>query len=358
MSRRICSKTSGTGSTELNEIEMLRLTYKELQEMVTGRPVLREEEKGYDLYHTDFKSVIDNSICKGAAKSTIIREGITFLQIEITFLQDTIVEMMSSEPQVGFGFLLKGKSTAYLDEINGARSFMSLDYADRTAFIYANRSSHGQQEYWANHVQSSYYIHFSYASFLEMIGDAKEDLPHLLYETLTSDDGSYFHLQPMGQELMASCYQLQQNNFRGKSREFFLEAKVFELIAHLTEALLRSGIEKPHSSRSLTKWEEDCVDHCYRQMESSLSNPPSLIKLAKETGLSVYRLKNGLRARYGNTPFKLLTEMRMLKAKELLVSGECNISEVAHAVGYSSIGSFSNTFFERFGTRPSTYKRV
>jgi AraC-like DNA-binding protein len=93
-------------------------------------------------------------------------------------------------------------------------------------------------------------------------------------------------------------------------------------------------------------------------MENNLSNPPSLIKLAKESGLSVYRLKNGLRIRYGNTPFKLLTEMRMLKAKELLLRGEANIGEVAQEVGYSSVGSFSNTFFERFGVRPSTYKKV
>jgi AraC-like DNA-binding protein len=326
--------------------------------MVTGRPVLRRKEQGYDLYHTTFTSTIENNICVGRTKSTIIREGLTFLEAEIKFLQNTVVEMMTSTPQVGFGFFLKGNTNGHLEKINDTKVSLSFNYVDRTAVIYANRSSYGYQEYHANQLLHFYYIHFSYASFLEMIGEVKHELPHLLYEALTCHDGSYFHLQPMSQELLAACYQLQHNNFRSKSREFFLESKVFELIAHQIDALLDSHSQKQDIGPPLTKSEEDSIDRCYQSMINNLDAPPSLIKLAKENGLSLYRLKYGLRSRYGNTPFQLLTEMRMLKAKELLIGGKANINEVASAVGYSSVGSFSNTFLERFGVRPSTYKKV
>jgi AraC-like DNA-binding protein len=47
----------------------------------------------------------------------------------------------------------------------------------------------------------------------------------------------------------------------------------------------------------------------------------------------------------------------MLKAKELLEKGAHNVSEVAVEVGYASLGSFSNAFFERFGLRPSAYRK-
>jgi len=338
---------------------MLRLSFQKMQEMIIGRPPdLQIEQTGHELYHTTYEAVIHNDLCSGTTKSTTIRDGITFLETEIKFSQDTLVEMMSSAPQVGFGFCLKGNSAAHLEKINGISARLTIDYADRTAFIYANESSYGHQQFWSHAPLQAYYIHFSYASFLEMIKEASESLPPLFYTTLTKGGTPYFHFLPMSQEMIATCFQVQHNTFRGKSKEFFLEAKVLDLLAHLLDAIARPHNEQETSVRPLAKGEEERIDHCYRLLENNLTNPPSLIKLAKESGLSVYRLKTGLRLRYGNTPFKLLTEMRMLKAKELLLRGEFNISEVAQEVGYSSIGSFSNTFFERFGVRPSTYKKV
>lgn len=51
------------------------------------------------------------------------------------------------------------------------------------------------------------------------------------------------------------------------------------------------------------------------------------------------------------------TMRRMLKAVELLTGGNLHINEIARESGYSSVPTFSNTFFRILGKRPSDYRK-
>ncbi|RZK30277.1 MAG: AraC family transcriptional regulator, partial [Hymenobacter sp.] len=46
---------------------------------------------------------------------------------------------------------------------------------------------------------------------------------------------------------------------------------------------------------------------------------------------------------------------RILAAMALLLETHQTISEVAYAVGYNSLASFSNTFYQLVGQRPSEF---
>ena len=52
--------------------------------------------------------------------------------------------------------------------------------------------------------------------------------------------------------------------------------------------------------------------------------------------------------------YKLM--LRMNKAKELLKTTDTNICDIAHAVGYKSSSSFSDTFKQQFGISPKQYR--
>ena len=338
--------------------DMLQLTHQQFHEMMTSRPVNREEELGYSLYHSNFENVIDEPVCKGTTRSTQIREGVTLLHVDLSFLQNVAVEMMSTQPQVGFGFCLKGHSTAYINSLDDQQGAdFSLHLSDRTAYIYANTRSSGYQHFWSGHVFQALYIHFSYESFREMLADSIQELPPDLINTLNREKGSYMYFSALPQPVLSLCYALLENPFKGKSREFFTEAKAIELIAYQIDALLKPELVEYKSYPPLTIEEAQKIDTCYQALQQNLGSPPSPMELARGCGLSVYRLKNGFRQRYGDTPFRLLTELRMLRAKELLEGGELNVSEVALEVGYTSLGTFSNTFYERFKRRPSAFKK-
>lgn len=51
-----------------------------------------------------------------------------------------------------------------------------------------------------------------------------------------------------------------------------------------------------------------------------------------------------------------LKMLRMVKAMELLMETNKNVSEVAFEVGYSSIAAFSNTFQQLVNIRPSDFQ--
>jgi len=53
------------------------------------------------------------------------------------------------------------------------------------------------------------------------------------------------------------------------------------------------------------------------------------------------------------TPSALIAEVRMERATELLRTGEGTVTQVAYAVGYEQLSSFSRAFREHVGTAPS-----
>jgi AraC-like DNA-binding protein len=350
------TETSAEMST--NSTEVVRLTHAAFMELLTNREPEREEDLGYLLYHTTYEAVINSPLCKGTIKSTQIRKGITFQLAEIQFNQDTIVEMISAQPQIGFIFYLEGHSLACVEKSNDiAKGAYQLRFNEKEAAIYANTYSEGPQHYYAGRNVKAMFIHFHYDSFLELLADSTDEIPEELTQALFDHTRSYLKVLPMGPSLLALCYSLLNNSFKGKSKEFYMEAKVIELIAHQLDSLASSEPSQKEQRIALSGAEEKKVEEAYLLLKERLANPPSLIELAKKVGLSVYRLKNGLRQQYGDTPSRILTELRLSKAKSLLEEGELNVQQVAQEIGYLSLGSFSNAFAERYGFRPSAIKR-
>lgn len=59
----------------------------------------------------------------------------------------------------------------------------------------------------------------------------------------------------------------------------------------------------------------------------------------------------------GITPMEYIRNVRMEKAKELLVYSDMNITQVAECVGFRSIHHFSNCFSKYTGMTPSKFKK-
>jgi AraC-like DNA-binding protein len=53
----------------------------------------------------------------------------------------------------------------------------------------------------------------------------------------------------------------------------------------------------------------------------------------------------------------LISEVRMMRAMELLAKGDISVESVAHAVGFNSVGSFTAAFSMRVGLSPGEFKQ-
>lgn len=79
----------------------------------------------------------------------------------------------------------------------------------------------------------------------------------------------------------------------------------------------------------------------------------SLEDLAEVLDVSPYHLSRVFNGENGFSLSSYLTMVRMNQARNLLLAGRMNVSEVADAVGYPDSGYFSKVFRKHFGQSPS-----
>ena len=93
------------------------------------------------------------------------------------------------------------------------------------------------------------------------------------------------------------------------------------------------------------------LEYIYLHYSEELSNK----RLGEVVGVSPNYLSKLFQKHTGVTLHSYLIKYRLSKARDFLVSAECNISEVAMKCGFSNISSFSKSFKALWGTSPSDY---
>jgi AraC-like DNA-binding protein len=87
------------------------------------------------------------------------------------------------------------------------------------------------------------------------------------------------------------------------------------------------------------------------------TEPLDLELLAAVAGLSKFHFQRLFKATYGLTPAAYVSERRVERAQDLLRATGLTVTEVCHAVGFSSLGSFSSRFREIVGETPSEFQK-
>lgn len=85
--------------------------------------------------------------------------------------------------------------------------------------------------------------------------------------------------------------------------------------------------------------------------------PLSIDAVASAVAISPFHFIRQFEAVFGVTPHQYRIHARIDEAKRLLAAGHHSVTEVCMAVGFSSLGSFSELFKRRVGAPPSVYQR-
>ncbi len=91
-------------------------------------------------------------------------------------------------------------------------------------------------------------------------------------------------------------------------------------------------------------------------VDRSFTEPLDVAQLAAVARLSRWHFHRLFTATYGTTPAHYLTRRRVERAQDLLRTSNLTVTEVCHAVGFSSLGSFSGRFKELVGESPSAFQ--
>lgn len=93
------------------------------------------------------------------------------------------------------------------------------------------------------------------------------------------------------------------------------------------------------------------IEYVQHNLDKKLIVP----EIAKKFGFSERTLERLFQSELKMPITKYIKLTRMVKAVEMLVKPGNNVSEVAYAVGYDSLPTFSNNFNEVMGTRPNQF---
>lgn len=95
------------------------------------------------------------------------------------------------------------------------------------------------------------------------------------------------------------------------------------------------------------------VEQARALMAEQMDRELTVAYLCLATGLNEFKLKAGFRQRYGTSPHRLLTELRMQRAWELLETG-CQVAQAGYRVGYRHPANFSAAFTRFHGRTPKS----
>ncbi|MBP1614830.1 MAG: todS 25 [Bacteroidetes bacterium] len=152
----------------------------------------------------------------------------------------------------------------------------------------------------------------------------------------------------------------------------YLKARIKSLLhqrKQLQELYLKQWSEKqegaPNTTVEITPSQPQIIsfDKIFMQqvmevMEKEMDNSEFTIdKFAQELGMGRTVFYQKLKAVIGLSPVDFIREMRIKRAKQLIDSGEYNISTMAYMTGFNDPKYFSKCFKKQMGMSPSEYNR-
>ena len=90
-------------------------------------------------------------------------------------------------------------------------------------------------------------------------------------------------------------------------------------------------------------------------LQSHLAEPPNIVSLASEAGMSEPKLRKLFKQTFGKGVFDYYQSMRMQEAARLLKEKGLTVSEVGYQLGFTNLSHFSRVFEQHTGMKPKKY---
>lgn len=142
--------------------------------------------------------------------------------------------------------------------------------------------------------------------------------------------------------------------YTGELLQLYLNARVMDLLFLCFE----NNMPVP-APGDIHLWESDLagIEAIRQELFTHLNKQYSLAHLALKAGMNKNKLAKGFRQVVGVPLFSYQLQMRMVKAKKLLLATDAPVTAIGYEVGYRDVQAFSKAFKKHYGLSPSEYKK-
>jgi AraC-like DNA-binding protein len=289
-------------------------------------------------------SVVPASLGQGYIRSLEVCPGVWLDVSDQKFHQDWRIQIPAHDHLVQYMVYLSGlvPDTEMYPTLGGQRGYLSgsgIAPSDTMQYARSQRS-----------IDIS--VHLLPEVFADFFAGMAGTTAALMKVLVKADDWKASFFPTITPAMRQVAQHIVETPFRGSMRQFYLQAKVFELLAlQLQPILCDQRLCEPLPGRK-----PDTIARIYHAKEvlnSRLESPPALLELARLVGVSDRTLQRGFREVFGTTVVGYLIQQRLNQAEQLLRERQCTVAEVANRVGYSHLGHFAAGFKRQFGVTPS-----
>jgi len=151
-----------------------------------------------------------------------------------------------------------------------------------------------------------------------------------------------------------AIHEILDGSFMKAGLPYYISLKINELLI-----MVMDKVDHYPSTRQRQLHREDVerFTELKKVLLQSVEHPLSLNDLSRRFGLNVKKIKTGFKLLYETSPFDLLLDKRMERAKELLRESDLSIDDIGESVGYDNRHSFSKAFKKYAGHPPASYRK-
>lgn len=122
--------------------------------------------------------------------------------------------------------------------------------------------------------------------------------------------------------------------------------------------LIRDMHSEQNKNREKKGSDNQYISKAITYMQENYQTNISINDLCNLIYLSPYHFKRIFKEHTGRTPHRYLVDIRLEKAKELLIINGCSIEDIAGLCGFINAGHFSVAFKRGTGLSPSEYRKI
>lgn len=208
-------------------------------------------------------------------------------------------------------------------------------------------------ELWTENQESLKYFHIriNYRYILHLIDPEFSTENADLFERMVRNHYIFLHKESppyMTVEMHMILKEIISYSNKGTMQKLFVEAKIIKLLILIFEQFNeKNTIKKMPETPAIIK----------RFVDENYHRNIKVEEIGKKIGINQNTIRKAFKAQYNITVSDYIAELRMLKAKKMIIDKELMIKEIAIECGYEYVQNFTRAFKKKFGMSPEKLRQ-